>query len=156
MGNDAASKNKFCDHIKEAFNKAEPLNSNQKAFVLSLVDGTDVKMEESPAMHIETATMPTGFTNVTTTRSYAIVCLKEGDMYFRCSNSYATSFWVVVHSKVPGVYDNIEDSLAQVLGVSKQHQQGGFNTMAEADAYMVACIKDLKAWGIMICLLGLV
>lgn len=43
-----------------------------------------------------------------------------------------------------------EDAQAQVVGVSKFHQQGGFATMADAEAYMLSYIKKTEAWGIMV------
>lgn len=42
------------------------------------------------------------------------------------------------------------DSLAQVSGVSKYHQQGGFITIADAEAYLLPSIKKNEAWGIMV------
>ncbi|KAK0432681.1 hypothetical protein EV421DRAFT_1742188 [Armillaria borealis] len=121
------------------------LNSEQKSFLQTVIDQI-----VSMPMRIETATIPTGFTTVTTAISYAIVTLQEGDIYFRTSNQSASNFWVVVCGKVPGIYDNAADSLAQVSGISRYHQQGGFTTMADAEQYMLSYIKKDEAWGIMV------
>ncbi|SJL04597.1 uncharacterized protein ARMOST_07965 [Armillaria ostoyae] len=127
MSQDTEMSNRFFNLMKLALD-AGPLTPEQKSMVQSLI----VPVPKAP-MHIETATIPTGFTTVTTSVSYAFIHLVEGDVYFRCSNVSAPNFWVV----------------AQVVGVSKFHQQGGFATMADAEAYMLSYVKKSEAWGIM-------
>ncbi len=80
---------------------AGPLTPEQKNLVQSII----VPVPKAQ-MWIETATILSGFTTIATSVSYAFVHLVEGDVYFRCSNSSAPNFWVVVCGKVPGIYDN--------------------------------------------------
>lgn len=64
-----------------------PLTPEQKSLVQSIIDPAP-----KASMWIETAIIPTRFTTVTTSVSYAFVHLVEGDVYFCCNNVSALNF----------------------------------------------------------------
>ncbi|PBK69406.1 hypothetical protein ARMSODRAFT_1018823 [Armillaria solidipes] len=131
------------------------LLDRERDLLLSLIAPKDtVAATQGPPklMKIETATVPNGFTTVSTSSSQAIVFLNTGNIYYRCADTNASTYWAVVRGKVPRIYDTAEDSLAQVSGVSNCLHHSGFTTQEEAAAYIESFMAKKEAcWGVMLC-----